>query len=325
MPARGCREPNRRKRAQPAWKTKLPWMWAVFVSSVMFGVIVAFMCTIKHLAGQTGAYQRPIPPLMPFTPRDDAEARRKDVDAIVAKEAWRAQNLAPFDQANTDMQAQCKEPITEGNSATLIFERQIYASIASRPWVKTICEIGFNGGHSAGLWLKANPTAKVVMFDLWKHTYAPCAFGYLSKTYPGRITLHKGNSALTVPAFHAANPDFKCDIISVDGGHQISQAVLDITNMKQLADPEFSVLFVDDTNCHAPYCVDAAIQHHKRAGTLKILLGVTERNGRRGLTVMEYLRETHYQTGAKDGHSMGIEDAEARREDVDAGAGRRRA
>ena len=36
----------------------------------------------------------------------------------------------------------------EGNSAELVLERKLYGAVAQLPWVKTICEIGFNAGHS---------------------------------------------------------------------------------------------------------------------------------------------------------------------------------
>ena len=139
------------------------------------------------------------------------------------------------------------------------------------PAVKTICEIGFNSGHSASVWLavrpsnffphfffsgskkssaeeivgrrgkdshfsfffslenkQANPNAKVIMFDLWEHAYAPRAEAWLRSQAAAahgiqdgdaRLTVVKGSSLDTVPQFAADNPDVKCDLISVDGGH----------------------------------------------------------------------------------------------------------
>lgn len=52
-----------------------------------------------------------------------------------------------------------------------------------------------------------------------------------------------------------------CDLLSIDGGHNqgFQLASLDIKNMKQLANPEFHVVFIDDTNCGFPHCVDRAM------------------------------------------------------------------
>ena len=60
----------------------------------------------------------------------------------------------------------------EGHSAELVLERKLYGTVAQLPFVRTICEIGFNAGHSAAMWLLANPRAKVVMFDMftWKYS-----------------------------------------------------------------------------------------------------------------------------------------------------------
>ena len=75
---------------------------------------------------------------------------------------------------------------------------------------------------------QANPNAKVIMFDLWEHAYAPRAEAWLRspaaaahgiKDGDARLTLVKGSSLETVPQFAAENPDVKCDLISVDGGH----------------------------------------------------------------------------------------------------------
>lgn len=169
-------------------------------------------------------------------------------------------------------------------------------ALARMPAVKTICEIGFNSGHSASVWLavrgeifssfffpnffsgffrghlvwvekkitlffpspkhclprkktktQANPSAKVIMFDLWEHAYAPRAEAWLRspaaaahgvKDGDARLTVVKGSSLETVPQFAAENPDVKCDLISVDGGHTYDIALKDLENMHLLANRE---------------------------------------------------------------------------------------
>ena len=184
----------------------------------------------------------------------------------------------------------------EGHSGQLKKERQIYITLARDPRVRTICEIGFNFGHSASLWLKANPHARVIMFDLWEHNYAPCGEAFL-REHPdlgvskdrSLLTIVKGSSLETVPQYHADHPELRCDLISVDGGHEYEMAVADIQNMKFMANREFNMLVVDDTNCKNKYCVDAAIHEHQKRNNIAVLEGVSEWQGSRGVTVMQYI------------------------------------
>ena len=49
----------------------------------------------------------------------------------------------------------------------------------------------------------------------------------------------------------------------------------DIANMASLAAPG-AVLVIDDSNCDAHWCVDAAVDAHARLGTIKRLFAVAE-------------------------------------------------
>ena len=101
--------------------------------------------------------------------------------------------------------------------------------------------------------------------------------------------------------FKNANPNIKCDIISVDGRHYhegsgtphihqlhsrgikrssyvvcgcrliwcLGCTVEDINSAQFLANPDFNLLFVDDTNCKARYCFDSAVEEHLRRGTVR--------------------------------------------------------
>ena len=185
----------------------------------------------------------------------------------------------------------------EGNSgnAEMLRERQIYNFIASNKCISTICEIGFNGGHSTLNWLVANPNATVLIFDLWAHGYSAVADKYLreqSQLHPARFqTIVKGPSGTTVRQFHYDNPTVTCDLISVDGGHDFANAVADIENMQFFANPKFNILLIDDTNCDAHYCVDEAVREHLRRGTVKALDGWAIGAGR-GVSVLTYSRHS---------------------------------
>jgi len=144
------------------------------------------------------------------------------------------------------------------------------------------------------------------MFDLWEHEYAARAEAWLKgpdaaalgvRDGAGRLSIHKGDSRATVRAFAGAHPDVKCDLLSVDGGHEHDIAVADIANMASLAAPG-AVLVIDDSNCDAHWCVDAAVDEAAGLGTIKRLFAVaeepvvSEEDGEvyfvRGVTVAQY-------------------------------------
>ncbi len=106
---------------------------------------------------------------------------------------------------------------------------------------KTIMEIGFNGGHSADIFLK-HSDATVVSFDIGSHGYVTAAKEYIDITYPGRHSLVLGNSLQTIPAF-VGGP---FDLIFIDGGHDSSIAIADLANCRRLAHKDTLVL-MDDT------------------------------------------------------------------------------
>merc|ERR1719291_160267 len=92
---------------------------------------------------------------------------------LLARRAWKSTSLDEFDRDAQRLDQACSGP-QEGHSGQLDVERRIYVTLARLPEVKTICEIGFNKGNSAMLWLRANPKARVVMFDLWKYSVSEC-------------------------------------------------------------------------------------------------------------------------------------------------------
>ena len=237
--------------------------------------------------------------------RHDMPFPNKDLALILESASWEKIDLAPYDVAAVALQAEAKkiEYWLEGHSGEITLERKIYASIASLPVIRTICEIGFNAGHSASLWLLANPTARVFMFDLFEHKYSKLNEVFLRregerlgvKNVNERLFTINGSSIETVPKFAADRPDVKCDLLSVDGGHFGDIPLKDMQNMRRLANHDFHVLVVDDTNCDGTGCVDGQIASLVREGSLKVLGRVAEgldlkpqQQFRRGVTVLQY-------------------------------------
>jgi hypothetical protein len=84
--------------------------------------------------------------------RMNLDSARTDLLAVLAG-TWSAVDLDPLDALSRALTRHLNVTELEGHSAQLVTERKVYYALASMPAVRTICEIGFNGGHSAALWL----------------------------------------------------------------------------------------------------------------------------------------------------------------------------
>jgi len=124
-----------------------------------------------------------------------------------------------------------------------------YFNVASLPSIKIICEIGFNAGHSTALYLKAAPNATIYNFDYYTIKYSPGALAYIKNIFGNRFNDIKGNSHKTIKEFtlkiKQQNPNFVCDLISVDGDHSEKGALEDMIDMKSLSN-EDTILLIDD-------------------------------------------------------------------------------
>ncbi|MEG7523379.1 MAG: class I SAM-dependent methyltransferase, partial [Chromatiales bacterium] len=136
------------------------------------------------------------------------------------------------------------------NSGGAKHQSRLYYWLAGRPWVNTICETGFNAGHSTLQWLTGNDHTKVYSFDLGSHKYARPMGEYFERTFPGRFNLSIGNSLTTVPRFSTKHPEVVCDIIVIDGGHSNKVALGDLRNMRAHANIEHNLLVLDDFPSH---------------------------------------------------------------------------
>ena len=99
----------------------------------------------------------------------------------------------------------------------------------------TICETGFNAGHSTLIYLLSNPRAKVYSFDINRHPLTQPMAEYLKQRFPGRFHITYGDSVKTLPAFHRLKPDVKCDFTSTDGGHTVPIATADLENFYSMS------------------------------------------------------------------------------------------
>ncbi|KAI0224803.1 hypothetical protein LSAT2_024164 [Lamellibrachia satsuma] len=134
----------------------------------------------------------------------------------------------------------------EGHSGQVKNQFRLYYWLARLSWVNTICEIGFNAGHSALQFLAASEKVTVYSFDIGQHNYTRPMANYLGDTFHGRLHLTIGNSLKAVPRFAETHHDVKCDVVIVDGGHTYNVAVDDLRNMGALANKDHHVLVFDD-------------------------------------------------------------------------------
>jgi predicted O-methyltransferase YrrM len=119
--------------------------------------------------------------------------------------------------------------------------------------VKTrICEIGFNAGHSALLFLLTNQETPIdfTVFDIGQHAYTEPCLTYMRNAFPN-VTFEyiKGDSIVKVPQWTMNNSQYmqSYDLVHVDGGHSEMCVKNDLKNATKLVAPG-GLLVVDDTN-----------------------------------------------------------------------------
>ena len=118
----------------------------------------------------------------------------------------------------------------EGGSLYYLELMKLKMKLATSTNARIIVECGFNLGHSALLWLFANPEASVISFDLGEHGYVFPAAEYLRSHFPGRFQLIVGNSLETLPLYADKRPNVfgNVDLFFVDGGHEQTVAQSDL-------------------------------------------------------------------------------------------------
>jgi len=146
----------------------------------------------------------------------------------------------------------------EGHSGQIPQQGRVYWRLAAQPHVRNICEIGFNGGHSALLWMMANPAARVVAFDLFRNEVSAVAERHLHRhVAAGRLRIYKGFSQDTVG--EAIADGVRCELLSIDGGHSYHSAFVDLVNARWLAAPEQHDALIDDTNANTSVSREVAL------------------------------------------------------------------
>ena len=138
--------------------------------------------------------------------------------------------------------------MTDGHIGIYPLQAKTYYALANSSLTKTVCETGFNAGHSTLQWLTGSTAAKVYSFDIGSHPYSKLMASYLQSKFPGRLQMIWGDSFKTIPKFLESNPGVTCDLMVVDGSHSFKHAHADLNNFRKVAKPGYSVAVADDVN-----------------------------------------------------------------------------
>lgn len=169
--------------------------------------------------------------------------------------------------------------VIEGFSAQVAGQAAFYAMLARQPWVRQVCEIGFNAGHSALYWLAASNTTRLLSFDLGEYPFSLPMANLILNMFPDRFSVVWGDSTKTVPEFIRQSTDGwtsafsfpACDVIVVDGGHAYDVAFADLCNMRAFASTARHVLIFDDTPCDGDWCQGPTRSWRELRGVIKPL------------------------------------------------------
>ena len=107
----------------------------------------------------------------------------------------------------------------------------------------TVCETGVFKGESAATWLCSHPSTHLYAFD---YKIDPTVRGVLPRLFPGRVQLFEGSSVKTLPAFQRSQPEVRCAIASIDGGHFGFVPLHDLYNFAAMTIPNRSLVLIDE-------------------------------------------------------------------------------
>ena len=152
----------------------------------------------------------------------------------------------------------------DGHAGLFPAQKALYIFLSHQPWVRQVCEIGFNAGHSALFWLIGSNKTKLVSFDIAAYEYTKPMSDYLKALFPDRFETFWGDSKIAVPLFWqqkkmSNDNSFCCGIIAIDGLHTLELVMADLKNMRKVANSQQHLVILDDYPCSTCPGVGAAV------------------------------------------------------------------
>jgi len=117
--------------------------------------------------------------------------------------------------------------------------------LIQNPNIKNILEIGFNLGSSAASFLSARNDTIVISIDIGFHAYVKDAKKIINTFFPNRHTLLIGDSKILMRKIELIYPNFKPDLIFIDGDHIEPTPIIDLRNALYLAHKDTSIILDD--------------------------------------------------------------------------------
>ena len=205
-----------------------------------------------------------------------------DVADDVAPQTWALDDVHA--QLESTAKKESKGVPLEGRSGQIAGQVRMHAELASKRLAKTICETGFNAGHSAASWLRySHPRSKYFGFDAGRtfctspngsgvagcHVYPEVNSHDLKTLIPGgreRVNVIFGDSSKTVPKFAAersrAGSGFACELVHVDGGRFGHVPHSDLWGFFRVSNRD-TLLIMDDVDCTAAWCTQPNVEWKK--------------------------------------------------------------
>ena len=113
------------------------------------------------------------------------------------------------------------------------------------PKIKNILEIGFNLGSTSAAFLSARNDTTVISIDIGFHGYVNDAKKVIDSSFPNRHTLLIGDSKILMRKIEQLYPEFKPDLILIDGDHIEPTPIIDLRNALYLAHSDTSIILDD--------------------------------------------------------------------------------
>lgn len=130
-----------------------------------------------------------------------------------------------------------------------------YAVARDNPWATTVCEVGFNAGHSFMAFMLGNPKISYISFDTGGLGWTEEMIAVMQEAFPGRLTYVKGESESTVAKYtggEGGGSNFAgCDIVSADGLHHGLFSYMDMMDLRKIS-KKGAIVLLDDWSTQFP-------------------------------------------------------------------------